>query len=102
MIHRQPVRQSSTGKAERGGDSSGEEVLKAQTVSPAQAAALSTAYSYGVDPSRGGAAAAPITREQETRIAELVLEDLNYNRMAAEVLDRVERRLRAERRKFGR
>ena len=102
VIHRQPVRQSSTGKAERGGNSSGEEVLKAQTVSPAQAAALGAAYSYGVDPPRGGAAAAPITREQETRIAELVLEDLNYNRMAAEVLDRVERRLRAERRKFGR
>ena len=44
----------------------------------------------------------PLTREQENRITERVLEDLNYNRMAAEVLERVERRLRAERRKFGR
>ena len=103
IIHRRPEHPApAQGPA---GEDSGEAVLKAQTVSPAQAASLNAAYSYppgsgtGRDPARP---AAELTREQEERITQRVLEDINYNRMASEVLERVERRLRAERRKFGR
>ena len=85
-------------------ESSGEEVLRAQTVQPARPAAVSGAYAYpdGAAKPANSPMDTPLTREQENRITERVLEDLNYNRMAAEVLERVERRLRAERRKFGR
>ena len=84
-------------------EGSGEEILRAQSVSPARAAALNAVYSYGAEqPSPAARAPAEaLSPEAEERIASQVLRELNYNRMAAEVLDRVERRLRTERRKFG-
>lgn len=103
VIYRRPVRQETSAPERRNAENGGEEILKAQTVTPAQEAAMNAAYSYGVDASsHTGTPASPLTREQEERIAERILEDINYNRMAAEVLDRVERRLRVERRKIGR
>ena len=103
VIHRRPQKPEVPAAPMPVEESSGEEVLKAQTVDAAQVAAMNAAFSYGAEPSRPHSAAAPvITPEQEERIAGRVLEELNYNRMAAEVLDRVERRLRAERRKTGR
>ena len=103
VIHRRPQKPEVPAAPMPVEESSGEEVLKAQTVDAAQVAAMNAAFSYGAEPSRPHSAAAPvITPEQEERIAGRVLEELNYNRMAAEVLDRVERRLRAERRKIGR
>lgn len=106
IIYRNPERRSDSPSRSETGESSGEAILQAQTVSPAKAAAMNAAYSYppGGQGSGNPAASAmgPLTREQEERITQRVLEDINYNRMASEVLDRVERRLRAERRKFGR
>ena len=104
MIHRQPERQSNPVLPATAGDS-GEAVLQAQTVRPSGgAAAMNAAYSYPPG-GRGVPARGPeetLTKDEEDRITRRVLEDINYNRMADEVLDRVERRLRAERRKFGR
>ena len=104
IIYRAPERRESALPAASGGESSGEEGLRAQTVQPARPAAVSGAYAYpdGAAKPANSPMDTPLTREQENRITERVLEDLNYNRMAAEVLERVERRLRAERRKFGR
>lgn len=107
IIYRYPESRLDSTSQKETGESSGEEVLRAQTVSPARAAAMNQAYSYPpVSSNSGGRSskmtAEPLTREQEDRITQRVLEDINYNRMASEVLDRVERRLRAERRKFGR
>ena len=101
MIHRKAERPAAA--QETAGADSGEAVLQAQTVSPAKAAAMNAAFSY--PPGQTGMSAPgpeTLTAEQEERITQRVLEDINYNRMADEVLDRVERRLRAERRKFGR
>ena len=101
MIHRKAERPAAA--QETAGADSGEAVLQAQTVSPAKAAAMTAAFSY--PPGQTGRSAPgpeTLTAEQEERITQRVLEDINYNRMADEVLDRVERRLRAERRKFGR
>ena len=104
IIYRTPERQAGAAPSAEAADS-GEAVLQAQTVSPAKAAAMSAAYSYPPGQTGGGRSSPPVetlTVEQEERITQRVLEDINYNRMADEVLDRVERRLRAERRKFGR
>ena len=103
VIHRRPVQPAEAGTKPSPEEGSGEEILRAQSVPPAKAAALNAAYSYGAEQS-SPAARAPaeaLSPEAEERIASQVLRELNYNRMAAEVLDRVERRLRTERRKFG-
>lgn len=103
MIYRRPEHPAPA-QGESSADS-GEAVLQAQTVSPARVAAMNAAYSYPPGGNTGRNPAPPVeelTREQEERITQRVLEDINYNRMASEVLDRVERRLRTERRKFGR
>ena len=101
MIYRAPERRPDAGA--RPEESSGEEILRAQSVTPARAAALNAAYSYGTEQSSRAerAPAEVLSPEAEERIASQVLREINYNRMAAEVLDRVERRLRTERRKFG-
>ena len=102
VIHRKPVQPAEAGAKPSPEEGSGEEILRAQSVPPAKAA-LNAAYSYGAEQS-SPAARAPaeaLSPEAEERIASQVLRELNYNRMAAEVLDRVERRLRTERRKFG-
>lgn len=104
VVYRQPQRQESQPPAAgQGGELEGEDVLKAQSVSPSRVAAMNAAYSYDARQGRSERAAAEtLSREQEEQIVRRVLEDFNYNRMAAEVLDRVERRLRTERRKVGR
>ena len=107
VVYRQPRRQESQPPAAgHGGELEGEDVLKAQSVSPSRVAAMNAAYSYDARQGRSErserAAAETLSREQEEQIVRRVLEDFNYNRMAAEVLDRVERRLRTERRKVGR
>ena len=53
------------------------------------------------EPAAANTVPAELTREQEAQIAERVLDEINYNRLTEELLVRVERRLRAERRKFG-
>ena len=82
----------------------GEAALRAQSVSPAQVAAWNEAFSYdaGRTARQTRDQETPLSREEEERVIQRVLKDLNYNRMADEVLDRVERRLRTERRKIGR
>ena len=84
-------------------EESGEEVLRAQSVDAGYVSAMNAAYSYQAPESRPRPEApGAISQETEERIIQQVLQDLNYNRMAAQVLDRVERRLRTERRKIGR
>lgn len=104
IIHRQAEHRADPVPPGVAGDS-GEAVLQAQTVRPSGgAAAMNAAYSY-TPGGRGAPARGPeetLTKDEEDRITRRVLEDINYSRMADEVLDRVERRLRAERRKFGR
>ena len=82
-------------------EQSGEDVLRQQIVNPA--APLSAAFSYQAPAMPAAANTEPteLTREQEAQIAERVLDEINYNRLTEELLVRVERRLRAERRKFG-
>ena len=103
VIHRKSSRPADRREKPSAGESGGEDVLRAQAISPAKAAALNAAYSYGAEqPSPAERVPAEVlSPEAEERIASQVLRELNYNRMAAEVLDRVERRLRTERRKFG-
>ena len=86
------------------GPAEGEAALRAQSVSPAQVAAWNEAFSYdaGRTARQTRDQETPLSREEEERVIQRVLKDLNYNRMADEVLDRVERRLRTERRKIGR
>ena len=102
MIHRFPERREER-TSERAGEESGEAVLRAQMETPAYSALPRAESAVGGAPRFGGGVPEPaISQEQEERIAARVLEEINYNRMAAEVLDRVERRLRTERRKIGR
>lgn len=100
VVYRLPPRLPAPPQKE---EETGEDVLRAQSVDPGYVSAMNAAYSYQAPQSRPrpeipGA----ISQEIEEQIVRQVLEDLNYNRMAAQVLDRVERRLRTERRKFGR
>ena len=105
MIYRQPERRESTAPpAQAPQELEGEAALRAQSVSPAQVAAWNEAFSYdaGRTARQTRDQETPLSREEEERVVQRVLKDLNYNRMADEVLDRVERRLRTERRKIGR
>ena len=100
VVYRLPPRPQSAPQ-EKG--ESGEEVLRAQSVDAGYVSAMNAAYSYQAPESRPRPEApGAISQETEERIIQQVLQDLNYNRMAAQVLDRVERRLRTERRKIGR
>lgn len=100
VVYRLPPRPQS---APREKEESGEEVLRAQSVDAGYVSAMNAAYSYQAPESRPRPEApGAISQETEERIIQQVLQDLNYNRMAAQVLDRVERRLRTERRKIGR
>ena len=105
IIYRMPERPAAAAPTSEGGESEGEAVLQAQTISPARAAAMNAIGSYPPGQTADhihSPVSEPLSREQEDQITRRVLEDINYNRMASEVLDRVERRLRTERRKFGR
>lgn len=100
VVYRLPPRPQSAPQEK---EESGEEVLRAQSVDAGYVSAMNAAYSYQVPESRPRPEApGAISQETEERIIQQVLQDLNYNRMAAQVLDRVERRLRTERRKIGR
>ena len=100
MVYRLPPRPQSAPQEK---EESGEEVLRAQSVDAGYVSAMNAAYSYQAPESRPRPeASGAISQETEERIIQQVLQDLNYNRMAAQVLDRVERRLRTERRKIGR
>ena len=100
VVYRLPPRPQSAPQEK---EESGEEVLRAQSVDAGYVSAMNTAYSYQTPESRPRPEApGAISQETEERIIQQVLQDLNYNRMAAQVLDRVERRLRTERRKIGR
>ncbi|USF27034.1 hypothetical protein N510_001968 [Firmicutes bacterium ASF500] len=80
------------------GQVEGEDVFRAQTVTPGQARALGQAFSYEAPERRREergqlpADGVPPLRAEES---------INYNRLTEEILVRLERRLRAERRKFG-
>ena len=105
VIYRQPERRESTAPpAQAPQELEGEAALRAQSVSPAQVAAWNEAFSYdaGRTARQTRDQETLLSREEEERVVQRVLKDLNYNRMADEVLDRVERRLRTERRKIGR
>lgn len=100
VVYRLPPRPQSASQEK---EESGEEVLRAQSVDAGYVSAMNAAYSYQAPESRPRPEApGAISQETEERIIQQVLQDLNYNRMAAQVLDRVERRLRTERRKIGR
>lgn len=99
VVYRRPAREQVPSPAP---EDSGEEILKQQAVHTSPTAVTQTASSAFPAAQSVGAAASELTREQEEQIAERVLGEINYNRLADELLDRVERRLRAERRKFGR
>lgn len=100
VVYRLPPRPQSAPQEK---EESGEEVLRAQSVDAGYVSAMNAAYSYQAPESRPRPEApGAISQETEERIVQQVLQDLNYNRMAAQVLDRVERRLRTERRKIGR
>ena len=80
----------------------GESVLAAQTIAPEQARAVSRAFSYTSPASAGSTEPPPeVPAEQRSQTTGLAAEDINYNRLTEELLVRIERRLRAERRKFG-
>ena len=100
VVYRLPPRPQSAPQEK---EESGEEVLRAQSVDAGYVSAMNAAYSYQAPESRPRPEVpGAISQETEERIIQQVLQDLNYNRMAAQVLDRVERRLRTERRKIGR
>ena len=105
MVHRLPERrepseQPPVGRSE---ELEGEAALRAQTVNASYAAAMNAAYSVADrSAAPGSRAAEALSPAQEEQVVRQVLENINYNRMANEVLDRVERRLRTERRKIGR
>ena len=80
------------------GQLEGEDVFRAQTVSSGQVRAMEQAFSYQAPGSRrekGGQSVA------ESAYAPRAEKQINYNRLTEEILIRLERRLRAERRKFG-
>lgn len=82
-------------------EQSGEDVLRQQIVSPAVPHNAAFSYQMPAEPAAANTEPTELTREQEAQIAERVLDEINYNRLTEELLVRVERRLRAERRKFG-
>ena len=100
VVYRLPARPQSVPQEK---EESGEEVLRAQSVDAGYVSAMNAAYSHQAPESRPRPEVpGAISQETEERIIQQVLQDLNYNRMAAQVLERVERRLRTERRTFGR
>ena len=100
VVYRLPARPQSVPQEK---EESGEEVLRAQSVDAGYVSAMNAAYSHQAPESQPRPEVpGAISQETEERIVQQVLQDLNYNRMAAQVLERVERRLRTERRKIGR
>ena len=81
----------------------GEAVLAAQAVPPERARAMNRAFSYSApEAAKSGMEAAPdVLFEQRVQTSGQGEREVNYNRLTEEILVRLERRLRAERRKFG-
>lgn len=81
----------------------GEAVLAAQAVPPERARAMNRAFSYSApEATKSGMEAAPdVLFEQRVQTSGQGEREVNYNRLTEEILVRLERRLRAERRKFG-
>ena len=102
VVYRLPPRpQSAPQEKEESGEEAKNTLLRNKVTD--EEIAMNAAYSYQAPESRPRPEApGAISQETEERIIQQVLQDLNYNRMAAQVLDRVERRLRTERRKIGR
>lgn len=104
MVFRKPAsRQDVYPRASAQREADGEDVLRQQAVG---AAALNAAFSYpqaAADSSAVAASGQPVVLDdgQETQIIGRLMDEINYNRLTEELLVRVERRLRAERRKFG-
>ena len=99
IVYRSPAPQPAAVQAVP--EQSGEDVLRQQIVSPAVPHNAAFSYQMPVEPAAANTEPIELTREQEAQIAERVLDEINYNRLTEELLVRVERRLRAERRKFG-
>lgn len=103
IVYRSPARPASPAQPQAAspvapGQLEGEDVFRAQTVSDGQVRAMEQAFSYQAPGNR---------REEsersgfESAYAPRAEESINYNRLTEEILVRLERRLRAERRKFG-
>lgn len=103
IVYRSPARPVSPAQPQAAspavpGQLEGEDVFRAQTVSDGQVRAMEQAFSYRAPGNR---------REEsersgfESAYAPRAEESINYNRLTEEILVRLERRLRAERRKFG-
>ena len=101
MIFRSPAPAAAQGSAPR--EQEGEAVLTAQAVPPEQVRAMNRAFSYASPVNiENSAEAAPDTLfEQRVRTDGQGEQAVNYNRLTEEIMVRIERRLRAERRKFG-
>lgn len=82
------------------GELEGEAVFQAQTLPEGQLRALERAYSYQAPGSAPDAAPEGGTAAESTAPPKAEA-SINYNRLTEEILVRLERRLRAERRKFG-
>lgn len=103
ILYRTPARPAATpgtppASPAAAGQLEGEEVFRAQTVSGGQVRRMEQAFSYQAPGSRKeecGQSAA------DSPSPSRVEEQINYNRLTEEILVRLERRLRAERRKFG-
>lgn len=81
----------------------GEDILAAQAIPAEQAGTMNRAFSYSAPTGTGGDVelAPGVLFEQRAQTAGQGEQEVNYNRLAEEILIRIERRLRAERRKFG-
>lgn len=101
MIFRSPVPAAAQPAPPQ--EQEGEAVLAAQAASSERARAMNRAFSYSVpEVTKSGMGAAPDARfEQRIQTAGQGEREVNYNRLTEEILIRLERRLRAERRKFG-
>lgn len=101
MIFRSPAPAAAQGSAPR--EQEGEAVLAAQAAPPEQVRAMNRAFSYSapVNTENSVEAAPDALLEQQLRTDGQGEQTVNYNRLAEEIMVRIERRLRAERRKFG-
>ncbi len=101
MIFRSPAPAAAQGSAPQ--EQEGEAVLAAQAIPPEQVRAMNRAFSYAspVNPENSAEAAPDTLFEQRVRTDGQGEQAVNYNRLTEEIMVRIERRLRAERRKFG-
>ena len=101
MIFRSPAPAAAQDSVPR--EQEGEAVLAAQAAPPEQVRAMNRAFSYAspVNPENSVEAAPDTLFEQRVRTDGQGEQAVNYNQLTEEIMVRIERRLRAERRKFG-